>query len=98
MHALGEVICNFIPKTCRVHRSKPLLPVFRIQIRIHRIHMFLGLPDPDPLDRGMDPDPAPDPEPDPDPSIILLSSSENSKKSLDSDCYVTIFSLYIFEK
>jgi hypothetical protein len=38
--------------------------VFRI--RIHRIHMFLGLldPDPDPLVRGMDQDP------DPDPSII----------------------------
>jgi hypothetical protein len=33
--------------------------------RIHRIHMFLGLPDPDPLVRGMDPDP------DPDPSIIM---------------------------
>ncbi len=36
------------------------------QIRIHRIHMFLGLldPDPDPLVRGMDldPDPAPDPD------------------------------------
>ncbi len=41
--------------------------VFRI--RIHRIHMFLGLPDPDPLSRGMDPDP--DPALDPDPSIIL---------------------------
>jgi hypothetical protein len=26
-------------------------------IRIHCIHMFLGLPDPDPLVRGMDPDP-----------------------------------------
>jgi hypothetical protein len=37
------------------------LTVFRI--RIHRIHMFLGLPDPDPLVRGMDPDP--------DPSIIM---------------------------
>ncbi len=36
-------------------------PVFRI--RIHRIHMFLGLPDPDPLVRGMNPDP--------DPSIIM---------------------------
>ncbi len=43
----------------------PLLAVFLI--RIHRIHMFLGLPDPDPLVRGMDPDPAPDP----DPSIIM---------------------------
>jgi hypothetical protein len=33
--------------------------VFRIRIRIriwiHRIHMFLGVPDPDPLVRGMDP-------------------------------------------
>jgi hypothetical protein len=34
-------------------------PVFRI--RIHRIHVFFGLPDPDPLVRGMDPDPALDP-------------------------------------
>ncbi len=40
-----------------------LPPVLRI--RIHRIHMFLGLHDPDPLVRGMDPDP------DPDPSIIM---------------------------
>ena len=39
---------------------------FRIRVRIHRIHVFLGLPDPDPLVRGMDPDPVPDP----DPSII----------------------------
>ncbi len=46
-----------------------LQAVFRIRIRIHRIHMFLGLPDPDPLVRGMDPDPALDP--DPDPSIIM---------------------------
>ncbi len=32
-----------------------------VRIRIHRIHMFLGLldPDPDPLVRGMDPDPDP---------------------------------------
>jgi hypothetical protein len=29
-----------------------------LRIRIHRIHMFLGLPDPDPLVRGMDPDPS----------------------------------------
>jgi hypothetical protein len=41
--------------------------VLRIRIRIHRIHMILGLPDPDPLVRGMDPDPALDP----DPSIIM---------------------------
>jgi hypothetical protein len=34
-----------------------------LRIRIHRIHMFLGLldPDPDPLVRGMDPDLDPDP-------------------------------------
>ncbi len=48
------------------------------QFRIHRIHMFLGLPDPDPLVRGIDPDP--DPDPDLDPTIIILSSSKYSKK------------------
>jgi hypothetical protein len=44
-------------------------PVLRI--RIHRIHVFLGLQDTDPdtLVRGMDPDP--DPALDPDPSIIM---------------------------
>jgi hypothetical protein len=46
-------------------------PVLRIRIRIHRIHMFLGLTDPDPLVRGMDPDPDPALDPDPDPSIIM---------------------------
>ncbi len=50
-----------------------------IRIRIHRIHMFLGLPDPDS-------------------SIILLSSSINSKKTLDSYCFVTSFGLFIFVK
>ena len=30
----------------------------RVRIRIHQIHMFLGLPDPDPLVRSMDPDPS----------------------------------------
>ncbi len=45
------------------HISGALWAVFRIRIwiRIHRIHMFLGLPDPDPLVRGIDPDPALDP-------------------------------------
>jgi hypothetical protein len=52
--------------------------------------MFSGLPDPDPLVRGMDPDPAMDPVP----SIILLSSSKNSKKNLDSYCLVTLFKLF----
>jgi hypothetical protein len=44
------------------------IPVLRI--RIHRIHMFLGLQDPDPLVSGVDPDPPPAPHPDPYPSII----------------------------
>jgi hypothetical protein len=48
--------------------------------------MFLGLPDPYPLVRGLYPDP----------SIILLSS-KNSKKNLDSYCFVTSFGLFIFE-
>jgi len=52
-----------------------LKPVLRIRnrIRIHRIHVFLGLQDPDldPLVRGMDPDPDPALDPDPDPSIII---------------------------
>jgi hypothetical protein len=52
--------------------------------------VFLGLPDPDPLAKGMDPDPAPD--------RILLSSNKNSKKNLDSYCFVTSFGLSIFEK
>ncbi len=34
-----------------------------LRIRIHRIHMFLGLLDPDPLVRGMDPDQDPDLDP-----------------------------------
>jgi hypothetical protein len=52
-------------------RSEQILAVLRI--RIHRIHMFLGLldTDPDPLVRGMDPDPDPALDPDPDPSVIM---------------------------
>ena len=49
------------------YQAQPYIPVLRI--RIHRIHVFLGLQDPDPLVRGMDPDP--DPALDPDPSIIM---------------------------
>jgi hypothetical protein len=52
--------------------------------------MFFGLPDPDPLVRGVDPAP--------DPSIILLSSSKNSKKNLVFYSFVTSFGLFIFEK
>ncbi len=50
-------------------------------------HMFLGLsdPDPDPLVRGIDSDP--------DPSI----NSKNSKKKLDTYCFVTSFGLFIFD-
>jgi hypothetical protein len=46
-----------------------------------RIHIFLDIPDPDPLVGGVDPDR--------DPSIILLSSSKNSMKNLDSYCFVS---------
>jgi hypothetical protein len=51
----------------------------------------ISVPDPhvpDPLVNSMDPDP----------SIIFLSSSKNSKKNLDSYCFVTSFGLFIFEK
>jgi hypothetical protein len=58
--------------------------------RIHLIRMFLGLPNPDPLVIGMDPVS--------DPSIILLSSSKNIKKNLDSYCFVTSSGIFIFEK
>ncbi len=58
--------------------------------------MFLGLqdPDPDPLVRGMDPDPDPALDPDPDPSIIM----QNSKKSLDSYYFVTLFEFLSLKK
>jgi hypothetical protein len=52
-----------------------------LRIRIHRIHVFLGLLDPDLLVRGMDPDPGLDP------SII----KQNSKENLDFYCFVTSF-------
>ncbi len=55
--------------------KKPVLRIqIRTRIRIHRIHMFLGLldPEPDPSCRGMDPDPDLDP----------LSPSKKSKKNL----------------
>jgi hypothetical protein len=50
-----------------LRQEETFFPVLRIRIRIHRIHVFFGLPDPDPLVRCMDPDPALDP----DPSIIM---------------------------
>jgi hypothetical protein len=52
---------------------------------IHRIHLFLGLPDPDPdpLVRGMDPDP----------SIIM----QNNKKNLESHYFVTLFDILSLE-
>ena len=37
--------------------SQDLLAVLRIRIQIHRIRMFLGLPDPDPFVQGTDPAP-----------------------------------------
>jgi hypothetical protein len=60
----GRHLLSPLPEHFSVHK-----PVLRI--RIHRIHMFLDLPDPDPLVRGMDPDKDPALDPDPDPSIIM---------------------------
>ncbi len=53
---------------------QPSPAVLRIRIRIRRNHMFVGLPDPDSLVRDTNPDP---------------SSSKNSKKNIDSYCFVT---------
>ncbi len=100
---IKDVPCLFILKKSTGYQSLtrsifmnnvdifPLLSVRIIQsaavLRIRRIRMFLGLldPDPDPLVRGMDPDPS-------------ISPKQNSKKNLDSYCYVTSFWLFIFEK
>jgi hypothetical protein len=61
--------------------------VFRI--RIHRIHVFFGLPDPDldQLVRGMDPE------------LWIrirnpLSSCKNYKKNLESYYFVTLFDFF----
>jgi hypothetical protein len=60
MHGWGgaERVCKVTLPTARGGWGPQ--PVFRI--RIHRIHVFFGLPDLDPLFRGMDPDPALDPD------------------------------------
>jgi hypothetical protein len=50
--------------------------VLRIQIR-----MFLGLLDPDPFVRGTDPGSG----------SFYHQEKKNSKKNLDSDCFVTFF-------
>jgi hypothetical protein len=52
-------------------------PSVESRIRVRGIHMFLGLPDPDPFVRDTDPDPT-----------VLSSWSKNSKKNLDSCCFV----------
>jgi hypothetical protein len=50
-------------------QDRRLIAVF--WIRIHQIHMFLGLLDSDPIVRGIDPDPlVRGMDPDEDPSII----------------------------
>ncbi len=63
----GQKIFWLIPPT-------PVNLKASVPVRIHRIHMFLGLPDPDPMVRGVDPDPVPDP------SIILILSSKIVRK------------------
>jgi hypothetical protein len=65
--AHGVMACYTIDQLTHSTGTVLFRPVLRI--RIHRIHMFLSLPDPDPPVRGMDPDPALDP--DPNPSIIM---------------------------
>ncbi len=61
-----------------------------IRIRIHRIHVFFGLPDPDPLVRSRDPDL----DPDPDPSISIIIMKKN-KKNLESYYFATLFDFYL---
>ncbi len=68
---------NFCPHLKLINVE--LRPALRIRIQIRRIRMYLDLLDPDPLVRGMDPDP--------DPTII----NQNSKKKLDSYCFVSFF-------
>ncbi len=48
-----------LPLNHSLQHKVHMYPLAVLRIRIHRIHMFLGLldPDPDPLVRGMDPDP-----------------------------------------
>ncbi len=55
----------------KVHVLESVLRIL-IRIRIHRIHVFLGLLDPDPLVGGMDTDLAPAPDPDPLAKIVRL--------------------------
>ncbi len=55
-------LCAMTSLTMVVPVMKSVKSVLRIRIRIHRIHMFLGLPDP---------------APDPDPSIIVKNSKKN---------------------
>jgi hypothetical protein len=71
-YAVHRRTCTIIEKkSCSVCVSVAVHPQAVLRIRIHRIHMFFGLPDPDPLVRGMDPDPDPALDTDPDPSIIM---------------------------
>jgi hypothetical protein len=72
-----------------VENTKPYIPVvLRIRIRIHRIHVFLGLldPDPDSLVRGLDPDP--------DPSII---KQKYSRKTLISTVLCLLFDFLLLK-
>ncbi len=78
--SLGSLTQDSDPQPKLSKSKQYLLPVLRI--RIHRIHMFLGLPDPDPLEVVI--------------RIllwirILLSSCKTRKKNLDSYYFVTLF-------
>ncbi len=64
-------------RTPGIPRDENHTAMLRIRIRIHRIHMFLGLLDPDPLVEVW--------------IRILLLLSKNSKKNLDFYYFVTSF-------
>jgi hypothetical protein len=57
--------------------------------------MFVGLPDLDPLVRCTDPNIVPM---DPDPKKLVLTTSKNDTKNLDSYCFVAFARLFILEK
>jgi hypothetical protein len=65
LREINATLAQLLQEHSQTKPIQDLLQTFAtvLRIRIHRIHMILGLPDP--LVRGMDPDP------DPDPSIIM---------------------------
>jgi hypothetical protein len=76
---------------CRIGKLNVLFPV----LRIHRIHMFLGLLNPDPLVRGMDPDADSYPDPhqhvmDPQHCKFFHLKNTNNKRKKKNICLALI--------